>query len=67
MQMGIVALTKSVHPERVAENFDIFDFKLSEADIEKIEALDMKHSAFFDHDAAEQVEWFMTRMQATEE
>ncbi|EMF0150203.1 aldo/keto reductase, partial [Enterococcus hirae] len=66
MQRGIVALAKSVRPERMAENIDIFDFELSKADLEKIAALDMKESAFFDHDAPQQVEWFMNRMLDTE-
>ncbi|MDT2826992.1 aldo/keto reductase [Enterococcus viikkiensis] len=66
MQRGIVALAKSVRPERMAENIDIFDFELSKEDFEKIAALDMKESAFFDHDAPQQVEWFMNRMLDTE-
>ncbi|MBO0458121.1 aldo/keto reductase [Enterococcus hulanensis] len=66
MQRGIVALAKSVRPERMAENIDIFDFELSEDDFKKISELDMKESAFFDHDAPQQVEWFMNRMLDTE-
>lgn len=66
LQRGIVALAKTVRPERMAENIDIFDFKLSKEDTEKILKLDMKESAFFDHDAPQQVEWFMQRMTATE-
>ncbi|MDA3972771.1 aldo/keto reductase [Enterococcus thailandicus] len=66
MQRGIIALAKSVRPERMKENIDIFDFELSKQDFEKIEALDMKESAFFDHDAPQQVEWFMNRMKDTE-
>lgn len=67
IQRGIVALAKSVCPERMAENIDIFDFELSSEDIEKITDLDMKESAFFDHDDPQQVEWFMNRMLDTEE
>ncbi len=67
IQRGIVALAKSVRPERMAENIDIFDFELSSEDIEKITDLDMKESAFFDHDDPQQVEWFMNRMLDTEE
>ena len=67
IQRGIVALAKSVRPERMAENIDIFDFELSSEDIEKITNLDMKESAFFDHDDPQQVEWFMNRMLDTEE
>ena len=67
IQRGIVALAKSVRPERMAENIDIFDFELSSEDIEKITDLDMKESAFFDHDDPQQVEWFINRMLDTEE
>lgn len=67
IQRGIVALAKSVRPERMAENIDIFDFELSSEDVEKITSLDMKESAFFDHDDPQQVEWFMNRMLDTEE
>lgn len=66
MQRGIVALAKSVHPERMAENIDIFDFELTASDMATIQSLDKKESAFFDHDASEQVEWFMKRMWDTE-
>lgn len=66
MQRGIVALAKSVRSERMPENIDVFDFELTKEDIEKIASLDMKESAFFDHDAPQQVEWFMNRMLDTE-
>ncbi|MGY3702957.1 2,5-diketo-D-gluconic acid reductase [Vagococcus martis] len=66
MQRNIIALAKSVHPERMAENFNIFDFELSKEDMGKIAQLDKKESAFFDHDAPQQVEWFMKRMLDTE-
>ncbi|RPA62457.1 aldo/keto reductase [Aerococcus agrisoli] len=59
IQRGIVVLAKSVRPERMAENIDIFDFELSEKDMETIKGLDMDESAFFDHAAPAQVEWFM--------
>lgn len=66
MQRGIVALAKSVRPERMAENIDIFDFQLTNQDMETIASLDLQESAFFDHDAPEMVEWFMQRMNDTE-
>ena len=39
MQRNVVALAKSVHEERIAENFDIFDFTLDNEDINKISSL----------------------------
>ncbi len=40
MQHGTVAIPKSARPERMAENFDVFDFELSTEEIAKIDALD---------------------------
>jgi 2,5-diketo-D-gluconate reductase A len=48
-QRGIVAIPKSIRKERMAENFNIFDFQLSAEDMNAIAALDSKQSAFFDH------------------
>lgn len=62
MQRDLVALAKSVRPERMAENFAIFDFELSKEDMETIATLNQNESAFFDHDAPKQVEAFMKRM-----
>jgi diketogulonate reductase-like aldo/keto reductase len=39
-QLGNVVFPKSVTPERIAENFDIFDFHLTDDEMESIEALD---------------------------
>lgn len=49
VQRKIVAIPKSVHKERIVENFNIFDFELSQEDMEKIATLDKKESAFFSH------------------
>src|SRR4249920_1380561 len=43
-QRGVVAIPKSVRKERMEENFNIFDFKLSEEDMEAIKTLDTKAS-----------------------
>ncbi|WP_159734371.1 aldo/keto reductase [Arthrobacter sp. 9V] len=39
LQQGRSAIPKSIHPGRIAENFDVFDFELSEAEIAVINAL----------------------------
>ena len=60
-QRGVVAIPKSVHKERIVENFNIFDFELSSADMAEILALDQKQSSFFDHRDPEIVKWLGTR------
>ncbi|SHN36955.1 aldo/keto reductase [Chitinophaga sp. CF418] len=60
-QRGVVAIPKSVRKERMAENFDIFDFKLNAEDMEAIKGLDMKASSFFDHRDPAMVKWLGER------
>ena len=48
VQRGIVAIPKSTHKERMAENFDIFDFSLSDADMQAIAPLNQKDTGFRD-------------------
>ena len=48
-QRGVVAIPKSVRKERMAENFAIFDFALSDDQMSAIAALDTNQSLFFDH------------------
>lgn len=58
MQRNIVAIPKSTHIERMEQNFNIFDFELSEEDMAKIATLDKKQSSFFSHYDPKMVEWF---------
>lgn len=60
-QRGVVAIPKSVHKERIIENFNIFDFELNHEDMDQIATLDMKESLFFSHRDPEMVKWIGTR------
>jgi len=40
LQLGNIVIPKSVNPDRIASNFDVFDFELSEADLASIATLD---------------------------
>mgnify|MGYP001078392661 FL=1 len=42
------------------ENFDIFDFTLTDDEMKRIEALDTGKSLFFSHHDPETVKWFMS-------
>lgn len=56
MQRGIVVIPKSVHKNRMEENFDVFDFELSDEDMQTIAKLDKNESQFFDHRDPETIE-----------
>ncbi|MCD8132686.1 MAG: aldo/keto reductase [Clostridiales bacterium] len=58
IQRGVVVIPKSTHYERMAENFNVFDFRLSDEDMAAIAALDRKESSFFSHYDPAIVEWF---------
>ena len=57
-QRNIVTLAKSVHPERMQQNFIIDDFELTEDDMAAIALLDTGASLFFDHEVTGTVDFF---------
>lgn len=60
LQSDVVVIPKSIHKERMKENFNVFDFTLTAEEMAAIEALDGGESLFFSHYDPEIVEWFMT-------
>ncbi|MBI1769143.1 MAG: aldo/keto reductase [Bacteroidetes bacterium] len=60
-QGGVVAIPKSVRKDRMEENFNIFDFRLSDEDMQLIQTLDQKVSVFFDHRDPTIIKWLASR------
>jgi diketogulonate reductase-like aldo/keto reductase len=61
VQRGVVTIPKTVSRERMAENFNIFDFQLSEDEMAQIQTLDTQTSSFFDHRDPVMVKWLGER------
>ncbi|WP_328908104.1 aldo/keto reductase [Streptomyces sp. NBC_00234] len=61
VQRSIVTIPKSVRPDRMAQNFDVFDFELTDAQMARITALDTGTTLFFDHHDPEMVAWLSKR------
>ena len=60
LQNGIVVIPKSTHEERMQENFNVFDFVLTDEEMKQMEVLDTGKSLFFSHYSPETVERFMS-------
>ena len=56
VQRGVTVIPKSIHKERMEQNIDIWDFKLSGEDIAEIAKLDIGHSEIVDHSDPEFVQ-----------
>lgn len=57
VQRGIAVIPKSVKKERMEENYSIWDFELSKADMDAIATLDTGKSSFFNQRDPETAEW----------
>jgi diketogulonate reductase-like aldo/keto reductase len=61
IQKGIVVLPKTTHKERMIENISVFDFSLSEDEMNKLEAMDTGKSSFMNHQDANAMENLFSR------
>ncbi|MFC9461262.1 aldo/keto reductase [Streptomyces sp. NPDC056983] len=61
VQRGVASIPKSVRPERMAENLDVFDFELTDDEMASIATLDTGATLFFDHHDPEIVKWLSAR------
>ena len=61
VQRGIVPVVKSVHPVRMKENLDIFDFNLSEKEMKQIALLDTGHTYAIVRNTGKAVTEFLER------
>ena len=59
IQSGVVVIPKSSHKDRMEENFNLFDFQLTDGEMNQLEALDLGRSQFIDHYAPEVAEMFV--------
>lgn len=59
LQRDVVVIPKTVRIEKMKENLDVFDFVLSNEDMDEIASLDQNRSSFFSHTDPNMVEWFI--------
>lgn len=57
IQRGVSIIPKSVHVDRMEQNLDIWDFALTEEEMEQIQTKDLGHSEIIDHFNPEVVKW----------
>ena len=60
IQSGVVVIPKSTHKERMEENFNLFDFSLTDDEINGLKALDLGKSQFINHYAPDVAEMFVS-------
>jgi len=58
IQKGVIVFPMSRNPEHMKDNFNVFDFTLSDEDMQRIATLDKGKSSFFSHQDPAMVEWF---------
>lgn len=61
VEQDIIVLAKSVKPERMVENINVFDFELTEEDKKDIATLNEGESQFFSHADPEMIRWMASR------
>ncbi len=61
LQRGILPLIKSSNPKRMKENLDVFDFELTENEMQEIAKLDKGHTCFMPRNTGKAVSDFLTQ------
>lgn len=61
VEQDIIVLAKSVKPERMAQNLNVFDFELTKDDKTQIATLNKGESQFFSHSDPEMIKWMASR------